>query len=128
MALAVVPSYAIAVPIFVLCGLGNGIVIVHERLIFQSAVPDRLLARAFATLEALGSWAFGIAYVVAALLLSLLGPRATIGIAAAGATVVWLVSAAAMQRDRRDLPKARLVAEEFVAEEEDQAVAPAVKR
>lgn len=122
-ALAVVPTYAIALPVFVLCGLGNGLVIVHERLIFQGSVPDRLLARAFAVLEALGSWAFGLAYVVSAVLISLIGTRATIGVAGAGATAVWLLSTAAMRRDRRAREQAVAATGDLEDLDEDERLA-----
>src|SRR5919202_1882009 len=36
------PFYAVALPAFLVLGLGNGLVVVHERLIFQATVPERL--------------------------------------------------------------------------------------
>lgn len=98
--LTAVPVYVAAIPVFVLAGLGNGVLLVHERLIFQAAVPNRLLGRAFAVLDAMGSWAFGIAYVLGGALISTIGVRATIGVAGAGALGVWFVSAALMRRER----------------------------
>jgi MFS family permease len=96
--LSVSPVYGVAVPAFLVLGIGNGIVVVHERLIFQVTVPERLTGRAYAVLEALGSWAFGIAYVVAGLLVALIGVRACIAVAGGGVVLVWLLTAGALRR------------------------------
>jgi MFS family permease len=96
--LSLSPVYAVAVPAFLVLGIGNGIVVVHERLIFQVTVPDRLTGRAFAVLDALGSWAFGVAYLVAGLIIALIGTRACLAIAGGGVALVWLWTAAALRR------------------------------
>ncbi len=97
--LAVSPVYSVAAVAFLVLGVGNGVVVVHERLIFQAFVPERLTGRAFAVLDALGSWAFGAAYIVAGLLVALAGTRACLAVAGGGVTLVWLVTAAALRRE-----------------------------
>jgi MFS family permease len=105
--LALSPVYAVAVPSFLVLGIGNGIVVVHERLIFQRTVPERLTARAYAVLEALGSWAFGIAYVVAGLLVAGIGVRACLAVAGGGVAVVWLLTVGALRRSSERVAAAR---------------------
>jgi MFS family permease len=96
--LALSPVYAVAIPAFLVLGIGNGIVVVHERLIFQVTVPQRLTGRAFAVLDALGSWAFAVAYVVAGVLVALLGTRACLAVAGGGVLLVWVLTTGALRR------------------------------
>ena len=64
-AMSVLPWYGAVLVAFVGFGIGNGLVVVHERLIFQLSIPQRLMGRAFALLDALGAWGFVTAYLVA---------------------------------------------------------------
>jgi MFS family permease len=96
--LALSPVYAVALPAFLVLGIGNGVVVVHERLIFQVTVPERLTGRAFAVLDGLGSWAFGLAYVVAGVIVALIGTRACLAIAGGGVLLVWVLTAGALRR------------------------------
>jgi dTMP kinase len=95
--LSVAPVFAAALPAFFVIGLGNGLVVVHERLLFQHGVPGQLQGRAFAALDALGSWAFAIAFVAAGGLISAIGIRPLLGVAGAGTLAVWAVASAALQ-------------------------------
>ncbi|MEA2423249.1 MAG: hypothetical protein QOF55_2348, partial [Thermoleophilaceae bacterium] len=79
-------------------GIGNGLLVVHERLIFQLAIPPRLMGRAFALLDALGAWSFVTAYLVAGLTVSALGARGAVGVAAGGTVAVVLYAAVALRR------------------------------
>ena len=97
-ALSVLPWYAAAIVAFVAFGVGNGLVVVHERLIFQRSIPQRLMGRAFALLDALGAWGFVIAYLVAGLTVSALGPRGAVGVAAGGTVLVMAYAALALRR------------------------------
>jgi MFS family permease len=97
-ALALTPNYAVALVSFFAMGLGNGIVVVHERLIFQAAVPDRLMGRAFALLETLGGWGFAAAFIGAAAIVSAIGTRGMFGIAGAGGVLVWAIAALSLRR------------------------------
>jgi hypothetical protein len=57
------PSPALAALGFTLAGFGNGLFLVHERLIFQSVVPAPLQGRVFGISDALISWGFAAAYL-----------------------------------------------------------------
>jgi hypothetical protein len=98
LAMSVLPWYGAVLVAFVGFGLGNGLVVVHERLIFQMAIPQRLMGRAFALLDALGAWGFVTAYLVAGLTVSALGAAGAIGVAAGGMAVVLLYAAVALRR------------------------------
>jgi MFS family permease len=92
------PSFAIAVPAFALAGVGNGIVLVYERLLIQTNVPDRLMARVFGVKDGLTAWAFAVAFIAAGGLVDALGPRTLILIAGAGGLVVWAGARIALRR------------------------------
>jgi MFS family permease len=72
------PNLVVAMLSFGLGGFGNGVLLVHERLLIQRTVPEGLQARIFAVSDTVVSWAFGIAFVMAGLLVSELGVRETI--------------------------------------------------
>lgn len=86
------PAYGVALGAFALAGLGNGLTLVHERLILQSTVPDRLMGRVFGVRDALGAWAFATAFVGAGALLTLVGTRPMFLIAAGGVLLVWAIT------------------------------------
>jgi MFS family permease len=96
--MSALPWYAAVLVAFVAFGIGNGLVVVHERLIFQLAIPQRLMGRAFALLDALGAWGFVTAYLVAGATVSALGSRGAIGIAAGGAAAVVLYCVVVLRR------------------------------
>ncbi|MFL5883588.1 MAG: MFS transporter, partial [Thermoleophilaceae bacterium] len=73
--LSVVPVYAAALPAFLITGIGNGLVVVHERRLFQIGVPERLRGRAFASLDTLASWAFAAAFLLSGALIAAMGTR-----------------------------------------------------
>jgi MFS family permease len=91
-ATGVAPGYAAALAAFALGGFGNGMVIVYERQLIQATVPDRLAGRIFGVKDALSAWAFGLAFVSAGGLITLIGVRELLIVAGAGALVSWLVS------------------------------------
>jgi hypothetical protein len=97
-AMSTLPWYGAVLVAFVGFGVGNGLVVVHERLIFQLAIPQRLMGRAFALLDTLGAWGFVTAYLVAGATVSALGARGAAGIAAGGAAAVALYSLVALRR------------------------------
>jgi MFS family permease len=96
--MAVLPWLAAVGVAFAVFGIGNGLQVVHERLIFQRAIPQRLMGRAFALLDALGAWAFAFAYLIGGATVSLLGTRGAIGVAAGGALAVTLYAVVALQQ------------------------------
>jgi MFS family permease len=97
-ACGVAPGLAAAVPAFALAGVGNGLVLVYERLLIQTTVPDRLMARVFGVKDGLTAWAFAAAFLVAGGLVDALGARTLILIAGAGGLVVWAAARLALRR------------------------------
>ncbi len=93
----VAPAYGIAVATFALAGLGNGLILVHERLLLQRSVPDGLMGRVFGVRDALHSWAFAAAFVGAGALLTTLGTRVTFAVAGAGVLLVWSIAVLALR-------------------------------
>lgn len=83
------PVLWVALATFALAGFGNGLVLVHERLLLQATVPDALMARVFGLKETLMSWAFCISFVAGGALATLLGTRPLFLLAGGGALVVW---------------------------------------
>jgi MFS family permease len=98
LASSVAPVLLVALVTFAIAGFGNGLLLVHERLMVQEFVPDALMGRAFGVKDALASWAFGIAFIAAGGLLSLFAPRTLIGIAGAGVILVAIAAAIALRR------------------------------
>jgi len=72
------PGLIVAMLSFGLGGFGNGLLLVHERLLIQKTVPENLQGRIFAVSDTVVSWAFGIAFVLAGGLISAFGVRETI--------------------------------------------------
>jgi MFS family permease len=88
MASGVAPGLLIGLLTFTLAGFGNGLLLVHERLLIQALVPDKLQARVFAVSDTAVSWAFAIAFVAAGPMLTEIGVRGTLLIAGGAAVVV----------------------------------------
>ena len=88
----VAPSFAVALVAFALGGLGNGMVIVYERQLIQATVPDRLAGRVFGMKDALSAWGFGVAFVLAGALITLIGVRELLVGAGVGAVLSWIVA------------------------------------
>jgi MFS family permease len=84
------PGLIVATFAFALTGVGNGLVLVYERLLIQSTVPDRLMGRVFGIKDSLTSWPFAIAFLIGGGLVELMGPRALIVVAGVGGVAVWL--------------------------------------
>lgn len=93
------PTLGVALVGFTLAGFGNGLLLVHERLIVQEDVPDALMGRAFGVKDALASWAFGVAFVAAGYLLTLVSPRELVLAAGVGGLLVCACSAFALWRE-----------------------------
>jgi MFS family permease len=95
------PGLAIALLTFALAGFGNGLLLVHERLLIQSVVPDGLQARIFAVSDTVVSWAFGISFLTAGPLIAAIGVRQTILIAGTAGLVVAALAALALRGEWR---------------------------
>jgi MFS family permease len=92
-AAAVSPGIALATVGFAIAGLGNGLVLVHERLLVQVTVGDDLLGRVFGLRDTLDAWAWTIAFASAGLLLVTLDTRVVLVLAGAGVCAVAAASA-----------------------------------
>jgi MFS family permease len=86
------PSFATALPAFALAGVGNGLILVYERLLIQTTVPDQVMARVFGAKDGLTAWAFAAAFLVAGGLIEGLGVRAVLVLAGLGGLLVWIIS------------------------------------
>lgn len=109
---ALAPTYATALGAFALAGLGNGLVLVNERLFLQRSVSSDLLGRVFGVRDTLGSWAFATAFVGAGALLALVGTRTVFLIAGGGVLVVWALATVAIRSAGVGRPAATRVAGE----------------
>ena len=96
--LSAAPDFPIACAMVVLIGTGNGLVLIYGRVLVQRIVPDALLGRVFGINDGLTAGAFGIAFVSAGALVSLIGTRALLAVAGAGALLVWLAASFLLRR------------------------------
>jgi MFS family permease len=94
------PTFPVALGTFIFPGLGNGVLLVHERVLVQKSVPDTVLARVFGVKDAMAAWAFAIAFIAAGSLISILGPRGLITAAGIGEVLVFASCAFALRRER----------------------------
>jgi MFS family permease len=91
------PGPALAALGFTLAGFGNGLFLVHERLILQSVVPEPLQGRVFGITDALVSWGFAAAFLTGGALGAAIDVRAVVlltgglglAVAAGAAVALW---------------------------------------
>lgn len=86
------PVYAVALPAFVLAGVGNGILLVHDRLLLQELAPERLLGCAYGLRESLTSWGCVIAFAGAGGAFATFGTRPVVAASGAGLLVAAAVA------------------------------------
>jgi MFS family permease len=124
------PGLGLALLTFTLAGFGNGLLLVHERLLIQNVVPDRLQGRIFAVSDTAVSWAFGVSFLCAGPLLSAIGVRATILLAGGAGIVVAALAAYGLRGHWRTMVRPNLgqARPRPVAADEDQASLPAPSR
>ena len=96
-ATALAPGFEVALGSFALAGLGNGLVVVHERLLLQTVVSEDLLGRVFGVKDALSSWCFAAAFLLAGVLASTLATRLLFLAAGAGALLVFAAASVALR-------------------------------
>ena len=101
LAIGVSPSLGPAVAAFAVAGCGNGLAVVHERLLLQSEVAPRLHGRAFAAIEWLAAWGFAAGFLLAGALMALIDPRGLMLLIAGAEIALATVAAVALLR-RRD--------------------------
>jgi MFS family permease len=88
---AVAPYFWLLVVTFALGGFGNGLALVHDRLLLAHTVPEALHGRLFALHKTCTSAAFVVSFVLAGALISVLGIQAMFlcgGLALIGIIVV----------------------------------------
>jgi hypothetical protein len=107
------PSYAVVFVTFALAGFGNGMMLVHERLIIQSTVDDSLAGRVFGTKDALTAWAFAAAFAGAGAAVSLVGPQAVLIASGVGVLAIAAATTLGLRRSGAltgAAPRAKLAA------------------
>lgn len=92
------PSVPAAVVTFLAAGYGNGMLLIYERLLIQSLVPDALRGRIFGIRDAITAWAFALGFLAGPLLLDSVGTRAMLTAAGACGLIVWLATVIALRR------------------------------
>jgi MFS family permease len=80
-------------------GVGNGMVIVYQRLILQRVVDERLLGRVFGMQAASDGAAFAASFAFTALILSVVSPRPLFAAAGAGSAIVAAVAFKILRKD-----------------------------
>jgi MFS family permease len=91
-ACGVAPGFAAALPAFALAGIGNGLILVYERLIIQTTVDNSVMARTFGVRDGLSAWGFAAAFLAAGGLIEALGVRTVLVVAGVGGLLVWALS------------------------------------
>jgi MFS family permease len=99
-----VSAFPLAMVTFAFAGFGNGILLVHERLLIQTTVDDALVGRVFGAKDALTAWAFAVAFLAGGALLSVVEARELILGAGAVAVLVFSASAVALRSEWRSEP------------------------
>jgi MFS family permease len=104
------PGLATALLTFALVGFGNGLLLVHERLLIQSVVPQGLQGRIFAVSDTAVSWAFGIAFLAAGPVLSVVGVRQTLIACGVATLAVAVVATLGLRNEWRASIRSRAAA------------------
>jgi MFS family permease len=90
---------------FTAAGVGNGMLLVYERLIIQAATPEAFHGRVFGVKDSFTAWAFAIAFLSAGGLMELLGIRPMLALAGGLGVVVWLAAVVALRPAASGLPR-----------------------
>jgi MFS transporter len=94
LAAGLAPVFAAAAAAFAVAGVGNGFVLVHERLLLQTVVRDDFLGRVFGLKEAASAWGWLTAFLMAGVLFGFVDTRVLLALGglggmAIGATAAW---------------------------------------
>jgi MFS family permease len=101
------PSVLLAGVGFAIGGFGNGLFVVHERLLFQSQVAESLQGRIFGISDALTSVGLAIAFAAAGGLAGWLGSRPVVLLAGGGGLTLALAAWVGLQNHWRRRPAVR---------------------
>jgi MFS family permease len=88
----------IALGAFAIGGFGNGLAIVHQRLLFHSEVASSLQGRVFAVSDAMTAWGFAVGFIGAGALAAAAGPRTLLLLIGVGEIVLAGAAAVALRR------------------------------
>lgn len=97
LATAAAPTLIVAMALFAVAGLGNGLFSVSNRTMLHAAIPERVHGRMFGLVDSCDCWGFGLAVIAGGALVSTLGGRATFAIAGGMLLIVAMVSALALR-------------------------------
>jgi MFS family permease len=101
LACAAFDAYWLAVPALALGGFGNGLALVHDRLLLSHSTPASLHGRLFGLQKTCVSFAFAISFLTSSALIAQLGVQAAFLIAGVGLAIVM---GSALPRLRRAWP------------------------
>jgi MFS family permease len=103
---AVAPNLLMAVAPLALAGLGNGLWVVHERVLIQTQVPQAFQGRVFGLSEGIVAGGLGVAFIAGAGLTDLVGERPLIVATGVGEIMLACLAMAAL-RGRWTQPRPR---------------------
>jgi MFS family permease len=93
------PILATAIAAFAVGGFGNGVAIVHQRLLFQAEVPAYLQGRLFAIADALMAWGFALGFLAAGAIAAASHPRQLLLAIGVGEIVVAAIVGLALRNE-----------------------------
>jgi MFS family permease len=128
LAASLAPVFAVAALAFAVAGLGNGFVLVHERLLLQTVVDDDFLGRVFGLKEAASAWGWLIAFSVAGGLFGLIDTRVLLAIGGVGGMAIGAAAAWSLRSTWRTEPRTAAVSPALPELVDVLAPEPAAKR
>jgi Major Facilitator Superfamily len=108
LAAGLAPVYAVAALAFAVAGVGNGFVLVHERLLLQTVVGDEFLGRVFGLKEAASSWGWLAAFLMAGALFGFVDTRVLLALGGFGGMTIAAAAAWSLRSTWRTEPEASL--------------------
>jgi MFS family permease len=121
--IAAIPVFALTLPAFALAGVANGLVMVHQRLLIQSLVPEAVKGRAFAALETLLAWGFVASFLAGGALVAALGAAGLMAVAGGGCLIVRVAAGRALAHDAAALETERYAVAPSPFEVDDASIA-----
>ena len=108
LAAGLAPVYAVAAVAFAVAGVGNGFVLVHERLLLQTVVGDEFLGRVFGLKEAASAWGWLTAFLMAGALFGFVDTRVLLALGGLGGMTIAATAAWSLRSTWRSEPQASL--------------------
>jgi MFS family permease len=101
---ALAPVLSLAVAAFAVLGVGNGVFFVSNRVMLQRQVAEHLHGRAFGLASSFDSWGVCGAVLAGGVLVTALGARPTLMLAACAMTLIALATRLPSVRWRQEIP------------------------